>query len=197
METPLNQQSQADWSLYQLQAGRINQWHLRGRTAIFVDDEVHNIGLNWQRDEDQFVMVLEAPLGQGVIRVETSNEQNLPIKLSLPDGEVIYGEDTEATLYRILGWSIPVEGLTSWIKGLPLRSVPFSQQLNGDGRLKSLAQNGWHINYLDYFDIDSPAQGLPRKLYLKHERLALKIVIEHWQRSESVSSSPELFPDFN
>ena len=193
----LSQQSQADWAQYQLEAGRINQWDLRGRAAIFVDDDVHNVGLSWQRNEDDFVMILEAPFGQGVIRIESSNETDLPIELSLPDGQVVYGQDAEATLQSVVGWSIPVNGLVFWIKGLPLKASSFNHQLNGDGRLKSLSQNGWRINFLDYFDFDDPAQGLPRKLYLKHEKLALKIVIEHWQKPESMSSDSELFPAFN
>lgn len=194
---PLSQQKQADWAQYQLEAGRINEWDLRGRAAIFVDDEVHNVGLSWQRNEDDFVMILEAPFGQGVIRIESSNETDQPIELRLPDGQVVYGFDAETTLQSVVGWSIPIKGLVFWIKGLPQKPGSFNHQLNGDGRLKSLSQNGWRINFLDYFDFDGQAQGLPRKLYLKHERLALKIVIEHWQKSESVSPDPELFPAFN
>jgi len=196
-KTPLSQQSQLDWTQYQLQAGRINQWDLRGRAAIFVDDEVHNVGLSWQRNEDEFVIMLEAPFGQGVIRIESISDTNRPVKLSLPDGQVVYGLDAETTLQSVVGWSIPVNGLVFWIKGLPQKSASFSHQLYGDGRLKSLTQNGWRINFLDYFDIDGPARGLPRKLYLKHERLALKIVIERWQKPESISSDRELFPEFN
>ena len=196
-EKPLSQQSQVDWVQYQLEAGRINQWDLRARAAIFVDDDVHNIGLSWQRDEDDFVMILEAPFGQGVIRIESSNDTDLPIKLSLPDGQVVYGQDAETTLQSVVGWSIPVNGLVFWIKGLPQKSDSFSHHLNGDGRLESLLQNGWRINFLEYFDFGDPAKGLPRKLYLKHERLALKIVIEHWQKPESLPSNPELFPEFN
>ena len=194
---PLNQQSQVDWVQYQLEAGRINQWDLRGRAAIFVDDDVHNVGLSWQRDEDDFVMILEAPFGQGVMRIESSYETDLPIKLSLPDGQVVYGQDAETTLQSVVGWSIPVNGLVFWIKGLPQKSDSFSHLLNADGRLESLLQNGWRINFLNYFDFDDPAKGLPSKLYLKHEKLALKIVIEYWQKPESLTSNPELFPEFN
>ncbi len=115
----------------------------------------------------------------------------------LPDGKVVYGLDAETTLKSVIGWSIPVNGLEFWIKGLPQKPGGFNRELNGDGRLISLSQNGWRIDFLDYFDFDDPAQGLPRKLYLKHEKLALKIVIERWQKPKSTSSDSELFPKFN
>lgn len=194
---PLSAQSHSDWAQYQLEAGRISQWDIRGRAAIFVDDEVHNVGLSWQRNEDDFVITLEGPFGQGGVRIESNRHTDPPIKLSLPDGQIVYGLDAESTMQRVAGWSIPIDGLVFWIKGLPQKSTSFSQQLNGDGRLLSLSQNGWRINFLDYFDFDGQAKGLPRKLYLKHERLALKIVIERWQQPESMSSDSELFPAFN
>jgi len=196
-KTQSNEQNQADWQQYQLEAGRVNRWDLHGRAAIFVDDEVHNVGLSWQRNPDEFVIVLEAPFGQGVIRVESSRETALPVKLSLPDSQVVYGQSAESALQQTVGWSIPVSGLEYWIKGLPQKSDSYSHTLNVDGRLKSLLQNGWRINFLDYFDNDDSTKGLPRKLYLKRDGLALKIVIEHWQKPASISTSPELFPEFN
>ena len=192
-----DEQSQADWQQYQLEAGRVNRWDLHGRAAIFVDDEVHNVGLSWQRNPDEFVIILEAPFGQGVFRIESSRETDLPVKLSLPESQVIYSESAELALQQAVGWSIPVSGLEYWIKGLPQKSDNYSHTLTGAGRLKTLGQNGWRINFLDYFDDDHETGGLPRKLYLKHNRLALKIVIEHWQKPTSINANPELFPEFN
>ncbi len=194
---PVTKQSKKDWSQYQLEAGRINSWDLHGRAAIFVDDEVHNIGLSWRRNADEFVMIMEAPFGQGVFRLESSREAGLPVKLSLPDSRVVYAETAEAALEGVIGWSIPVSGLESWIKGVPRNKTGFSHDLNGDGRLSSLWQSDWRINYLDYFKFEDPARGLPKKMYLKHKRLALKIVIERWQKPQSSTGNSELFPDFN
>lgn len=194
---PVSEHSQKQWAQYQLEAGRISSWDLHGRAAIFVDDEIHNVGLNWQHSVEEFLMILEAPFGQGVFRIESSRETEFPVKLSLPDGQLVYAETAEAALERVVGWSIPVSGLESWIKGLPQKNISFSQDLNDDGRLKSLLQNDWRINYLDYFEFEHPAKGLPRKMYLKHNKLALKIVIERWQKPDTKASNTELFPDFN
>jgi outer membrane lipoprotein LolB len=184
------------WVQYQLEAGRINSWHLQGRAAVFVDDEVHNIGIRWRRNVEEFVIVLEAPFGQGVVRLESSRETAYPVKLSLSDGRVVYAEDAESALLDAVGFAIPLKGLDSWIRGLPMKTMPFSRELRDDGRLKALSQNNWQINYLDYFDPADEAKGLPEKMYLKHDKLALKIVIEHWQKPLIEVGNHELFPDF-
>ncbi len=198
-KSQVTEQTTKNWEQYQLQAGRIRQWHLHGRAAIFVDDEVHNVGLNWKSQEEAFIVTLEAPFGQGVIRIESSNQSDRSlVRLSLPDGRIVYGENAEAALRDVTGWSIPVSGLVYWVKGLPEKSDSFSFDLLVDGRPKSLLQNGWRINYLDYFEFGEVAQGLPRKMYLKRDNLALKIDIDSWQKPEIISGdSPELFPDFN
>ena len=87
--------------------------------------------------------------------------------------------------------------LKSWIKGLPLLDAEYDFDLQADGRLKSLRQDGWLINYLEYFAGDHMSKGLPRKMYLKHTNLAIKIVIDRWQQIESETKSPVIFPDFD
>lgn len=196
-KTPITQQNQTAWAQYQATTSQIENWDLRGRAVVLIDRAVHHVGLAWQQHAGRFLITLEAPFGQGAIRLETNPKSSLPVKLSLADGQIIDAETAEAALERVTGWFIPVSDLQFWIKGLPQQSSDFSYQLNGDGRLKSLQQNGWHIDYLSYFGSAEPGRGLPRKIYLKHNRLTLKIVIAHWQKPEVTSSKNQLFPDFN
>lgn len=198
-DLPVTDQSYQDWARYRVQLSKINSWEIHARAAIFVEQEVYQVGISWKREINVFVIVIEAPFGQGVFRVE-SNLQDFgqpPIKLSMPDGEVYFDDSAEALLVRALGWSIPVSGLKSWIKGLPLPNTGYSFDLQADGRLKSLRQNDWLINYLEYFPRDTEEQGLPRKMYLKHSNLALKIVIERWHPFKAEVNSPVLFPSFD
>jgi len=198
-DTPVTEESYVAWDRYQARLSDFDSWEIHARSAIFVNEEVYQVGINWQRERNRFVLVLEAPLGQGVFRVESysANGSTALVMLTLPDGQKYFNESAEALLLEVLGWSIPVSGLESWIKGLPLGTADYSFDLRGDGRPKSLLQNDWKINYLDYFDRQSPAQGLPRKMYLKHPDLALKIVIERWHQYESPVDPPVLFPEFN
>jgi len=198
-DTPVTEESYNAWARYQAQLAEFDSWEIHARSVIFVNEEVYQAGINWQREQDRFVLVLEAPLGQGVFRVESypANGSSALVMLTLPDGQKYFNESAEALLLEVLGWSIPVSNLEWWIKGLPMASADYSFDLRGDGRLKSLLQNDWKVNYLEYFDRQSPEQGLPRKMYLKHRDLALKIVIERWYQYESPVDPPVLFPEFD
>lgn len=195
----VTEQSKLDWIANAKQLDKIDHWDIRGRAVIFVGDQTNHIGIRWKRDQEHFSIVVEAPFGQGVIRVETTNsvDQNSAFKLNLPDGQIKYGPTAESLLTELLGWSIPVNGLKSWIKGQPHRQSAHSYLLNGDGRLRTLKQDNWKINYLDYFTADDEHLGLPKKIYMKHPTLALKIVIDHWNPVPQPDESTPLFPVFD
>ena len=165
-DLPVTDESYRNWAEHQAQLSKLNSWEIHARAAISVEREVYQVGINWQRENNHFVIVIEAPFGQGVFRVESNLQANgqPPIKLSLPDGQVFFDDSAEALLIGVFGWSFPVSGLKSWIKGLPLPDTDYSFDLRGDGRLKSLRQDDWVINYLDYFTQDAAAKGLPRKM---------------------------------
>jgi outer membrane lipoprotein LolB len=198
-DLPVTDESYRVWSERQVQLSNIDSWEIHARAAIFVEQEVYQVGISWHRESNNYVILIEAPFGQGVFRVETNltAEAAPPMKLSLPDGQVFYDDSAEALLVKVIGWSFPVSGLKSWIIGLPLIETDYTFDLRSDGRLKSLRQDDWLINYLDYFANGTAERGLPRKMYLKHNNLALKIVIDRWQQLQAKVSSPVIFPDFD
>ena len=198
-DIPVTEESFQIWAGHRAQLSKLNSWQIHARAAISVEQEVYQVGINWQRETDHFVIVIEAPFGQGVFRIESNPQANgqPPIMLSLPDGQVFFDDSVEALLIKVFGWPIPVSGLKWWIKGLPLPDTDYSFDLLGDGRLKTLRQDEWLINYLDYFASDTVNSSLPRKIYLKHPDLALKIVIERWQQVELETKSSVLFPSFD
>ena len=196
---PVTPESHQNWDRYQQQLKQFKSWDIHARSVITIEQEVYQIGINWQREAELFVILIEAPFGQGVFRVESSLQVDgsPPIKLSMPDGQEYFDETAEALLVKVLGWPFPVEGLKSWIKGLPLSGTEYTFDLWADGRLKTLEQDGWLINYREYFSFDSTDHGLPRKMNLKHANLALRIVVERWHQIESELNPTVLFPEFN
>ena len=207
-ELQVTQESEQNWDLRQQQLAAIDEWEIHARAAILlkvtningeVDDEVYPVGINWSRQQEHFSMVIEAPFGQGVFRIESnvSTDKNKQFKLTLADGKYRLGVTPEALLVDQLGWSIPVSGLKSWIKGLPQPDVESSYEIYGSGRLKSLRQNGWLINYLAYFSEEKQAQRLPKRMYLKHDNLGIKIVIERWEKLEASVEAESIFPSFD
>jgi len=183
------------WLEQQAAASAMTQWNLYARAALRLEGQAYNIGIRWQRDEDgRFTMLLEAPFGQGVMRVDTVGPGLY--RLRLPDGRLFEGDSVEALLEQVIGWTLPIGGLDYWVRGLPAPGTASSHRLNADGRAREIRQDGWDILYLDYFeDMDPPI--LPRLLSLENDELALKLVIERWQQAPAAADDADLFPSFD
>lgn len=192
---PITEESHQLWAQRQQTLHQFNHWSLRGRVALFIDDRVYNLGLGWKRDQDQHVLNLEAAMGQGVIHLEKNPGH---AQMSTPEGETHYGNNAQQLLQQTTQLTIPVEGLETWIKGLAHEQSPYLPDIDASGRVVTLSQDGWKINYFDYQTQtlnNGATLELPSKLYLKRANLALKIVIDQWQDAQNPEISP-LFADF-
>ncbi len=181
------------WLDRQQRAGAVESWNLHARAAITRRAEAYNVGIRWERDGQKSMLLLEAPFGQGVFRID--RPQGGWYRLRLPDGREFLNQTPEALLQDVIGWSLPISGLEFWIRGLPHPDSGYSHRLDVGGRARSIRQDDWKIDYLDYF-ADAPPR-LPRRMRLAHDELTLKLVIERWQQSEIDSSPSDLFPEFN
>ena len=183
------------WQQRQQQLSSFQHWGIRGRVALFVDNEVYNLGLNWTLSENHSSLKLEAALGQGMVQLEKNGSE---VSLMTSEGDSYYCQNAEQVLQQSTGWSIPVDGLEYWIKGINHPQSDHTRKLDNAGLASSLTQDRWKINYLDYTraeleQYDNPL--LPHKIYMKRNNIALKIVIDQWQPEQNTSSS-DLFPVF-
>ena len=95
------------------------------------------------------------------------------------------------------GWSLPISGLDYWIRGLPRPQAEAAHRFDAEGLTRSIRQDGWDIEYRDYFSADDEAPPLPRRLTLMNETLTLKLAIERWQASTARAEDADLFPSFD
>ena len=183
------------WQQRQQQLSTFNRWDLRGRVVLYINDEVHSVGLNWSRQQDISTLTLEAPLSQGMVKLEINPTA---ATLNTSEGNRYSGIDAQQVLLQATGWSIPLTGLTSWITGINHNASNFHPDIDATGNALSLEQDNWHINYLNYAPAQMPSGNvveLPQKIYMKHSDLALKIVIDQWQ-NPAPSPDSRLFPLF-
>ena len=196
-QTPAPEQLEArqqSWSEHRARLAAIETWDLHARAAVIRPGEVYNLGLRWKREAEQFMILLEAPFGQGVFRIE-SEPQNV-YRLRLPDGREFEDSTPEALFAQVLGWSLPIGGMEYWIRGIPHPDSEFRYRLDDAGRARSIEQDRWDIAYTGYFT-ESAEAGLPRRMKLAREDLSIKLAIERWQQSAEEQEAPDLFPDFD
>lgn len=182
------------WAAHQKAMTDYRTWDLHARAVVRHYTEVYNVGLQWKQDTGQFVMLLEAPFGQGVFRIDRDPGGNY--RLLLPDGQLFVNRTPEALLEDVFGWSLPIGGLRYWIRGLPRPGSEFRDRLNDSGLARSIHQDSWSIEFREYFD-NAGEPRLPRRLNLARDDFNIKLVIERWQQSEAVHPDADLFPEFN
>ena len=165
-------------------------WQIKGKASIMpqATEKSRRISLSviWQQQTDQFEVTLSGPLGQGKWQVFGGALQ--PIILT--DGvEQLSGADAELFMMRELGWILPFEAMSWWMRGLPapLTEATTSKdrlqkaalyRLNNRGLIAQLEQQGWLIEYTQYQNSDP--MELPRKIRATHPRAQVKVSLNQW-----------------
>ena len=162
----------------------IQHWELRGRLAVRADERGGQASLSWKRAGAQHSIRLNGPLGRGVVRV-TQDENGA--QLQDAEQRVFQAANAEELLYRYTGWRLPITNLNYWVLGVPVPDLPASQELDDAGRLKTLRQQGWEVQYQDY--VQFATQELPSRFTLTSlpdqanpelPAVEVRLVIERW-----------------
>ncbi len=153
------------------------QWQVQGKIAFISTEQRQSANLNWQHDERHSEMLLTSFIGTRILSLK-QNAQGAELEY---DGDTYADRDAGKLLYRLTGYSIPLDNAARWLKGTAVSELAsFDQQ----GRLKNLiwhTENGqqWQISYADYIKQDG--YWLPAKLTLKNPKIRLKIQLNDWQ----------------
>jgi len=173
----------AAWSARRRQLETRAHWALQGRVALRARDEGWQASLVWKRNADRHEIDLSGPLGGGRLRL--SQDRN-GAQLRDSSSKVVHAADAEQLLLQVTGWRLPFDGLNYWVLGLPAPGAVGAPDLDVWGRLKTLHQSGWDIEFLGYEPFDGAE--LPSKLFIRREQpagvggetLEVRLVIDRW-----------------
>jgi len=148
-------------------------WQAQGRLAATQGNKGGNASFTWQQKGNSYLVRLFGPFGSGSVVIK-----NYPayIELKEANGKITRAQTPEQLMQKIAGWQVPLNGLQYWLKATPLPSQHHVQELDNQGRLRYLAQDGWKIFYEHYHE--NPL--LPSKLRLENKNIKIKIVITSW-----------------
>lgn len=154
----------------------IKQFSLKGRLGITTEPKNHSARMAWQHKSEKDNIDIYSPIGGKVANILKTPElvtltDNGNKKTTAPDAETL----TEETL----GFRLPLSGLSHWILGKPSNTGLINVvtwDLNG--RISTLQQNGWDIQYKNYRE--HAGYFLPKKVTLKNDKMTIKLIIEKW-----------------
>jgi outer membrane lipoprotein LolB len=166
------------WVSHRAAVEQLHAWSVIGRISLFNESEAWNGTVRWRQDRERYAIRLTGPLGQGGIAVVGDDVQ---VVLKTSDGTTTTAGRPEVLLSRQLGLPVPVRGLRYWVRGLPEPGAAHDRELDAEGRLARLSQNGWQMEVLSYEPVDGVV--LPRKIFLESAEWNLRLVVDQWTLS--------------
>lgn len=168
---------QADsWHTHKQQITPLDAWQINGKLGIRSEKESGSAVLFWLQRQDYFDIRLSGPLGQGSTRL--TGRQGA-VSLEIANRGTFQAASAEELMQQQLGWSLPVENLLWWVRGLPAPYSKSQVQLDSNSLLAKLEQDQWQVNYLSY-RTENGLQ-LPERIKLSGAGLNITLVIKEWQ----------------
>ena len=152
--------------------GEAVEFEVTARFAARYNGDAASGQIAWRHEPDRDEMLISSPFGQGLARVTRQAAQTT---LVTSDQQRYSAADPEALTEQVLGFRLPLKGLADWVRARPAPDAPAQAERATDGRLLSLEQFGWHVQYQAY-EADRPS-----KLRLTYPGLELRLAISEWK----------------
>lgn len=165
-----------DWKTHKAQISHIDGWQISGKIGIRAPQDSGSGTLFWLQRQDYFDIRLSGPLGRGATRLTGRPDA---VTLEVAGQGRFEAQSPEALVESQLGWQLPVSNLLWWIRGLPAPDSRSRISLDNNGRLATLQQDDWDVQYLGYQEEDGIA--LPSRIKLEGRNLQITLVIKDWQ----------------
>jgi len=148
------------------------EFDLAGRLAARYGSESFSANLAWRHAREADEMLITTSLGQGVARILREGDE---VTLTTAEPREYRAADAETLTEQVLGFRVPLAGLAQWIRARPSGKAAAKAEYHDDGRLRSLEEMGWRVEYLEYDG------KLPSRLRLTYPGIELRLAISQWK----------------
>jgi len=132
---------------------------------------------SWRHESGHDTIDLTSPLGQTIARLEGDAGG---VRIQTPDGRVDTAEDWDTLTSRSLGLTLPVRGLSAWLRGLPREGSQYSFERDARDRPSVLRQDGWEVTYA-YAESDAARAARLTLRYPGADPIEVRIAVDRWQ----------------
>ncbi len=164
------------WKTHKAAVSALQRWQARGRIAVRTDEDGWSASFDWKQVDGDYRIRLRGPFGQGAMELDGSARG---VWLKRAGQPAVFSTRPEILLEQQSGWRLPVAGLDYWLRGLPDREGEADSQLDAAGRLVSLQQHGWQVDYRNYRHYGNYA--LPTRLDLRRNGVRVRLLIDDWE----------------
>jgi len=168
-----------DQQIYLDRANRIaafEQWGLVGRLSLDDGEDGGSGKLRWEVRSTASDLDFHGAMGRGAWQLQVRPDGAM---LREADGHVQVATDVNSLMQDRVGWSVPVDALAWWVRGLRAPGIIEFEEFDTDGRLLSLRQFGWAVDFKRYRSVDDMA--LPVRLEAQRDSHRVKLAIGSWR----------------
>jgi outer membrane lipoprotein LolB len=174
LSTDTQTQVPALWPRHHEQMLGISNWHIKGKIGYETASEGGSAWLDWHQQVNQFSLLLSGPFGAGTVQIFGDDGFVTLRQAKAPD---ISSVSAKKLARHLLGWELPIDELSYWIRGIPAPSTLASKQsFNQQSLLANLRQNGWQLVFSKYRQTE--AGILPGKITATQGETHFKLIIK-------------------
>lgn len=153
-------------------------WTFQGRVAISKAGSGGSGRIEWRQQGRDYRIQLSAPVTRQSWRLSGEGATGQAV-LEGVEGGPRAGDDPQELLRAATGWDIPVEGLPAWVRGL-IDEGQAGVQPDAQARPASLDQQGWRIDYLEWFPAGEGRPALPRRIEARQGQAKVRLIVDSW-----------------
>ena len=153
----------------------LERWSLDGKLAVSDGKEGGSGRLQWTTESGRSELDFRGTLGRGAWQLDIDPDL---ATLTLANGETWQAADVSSLVRDHVGWDVPVESLSWWVRGVAAPGRVDHQSFDDNGRMTLLSQHGWDVEYERYKEFSGMA--LPTRLDARNGERHVKFVMRGW-----------------
>lgn len=160
----------------QKRLAQIDHWQFSGKLAVRTPEQSESAQIQWQQNGEHFDIRLSGPAG-----LKATHIVGEPGDVNFEQGDRRErATSVEALSQRLIGWPLPADELTWWLRGLPASGTQAqSAGYAPEGWLVHLVQDGWTIHFSQHRAAGSAT--LPGRIEAVRGDVKIILIIKHWQ----------------
>lgn len=154
----------------------VTHWQFSGKLAVRTPEQSDSAQIAWKQDDKRFDIRLSGPAG-----LKAAHIYGMPGDVDFEQGDHHASADSvEALSEQLVGWPLPADELTWWLRGIPAASARVqSAAYTTEGWLAYLVQDGWTIHFSNHQPVNGMA--LPGRIEAVRGDAKIILVIKEWQ----------------
>lgn len=165
----------SDWTTHRNAVIARAAWDLQGKIGLRSPEHSGSAFLSWSQQPGTYRLVLSGALGLGRLVLEGDSTG---VTWQGKDGRTRHHPDPSVLIAEAWGWTVPVNSLRFWVRGIPDPSLPVEEQELERGLAKRFRQSGWTVVPENYGE--ATGLSLPGRVRLQGEDAALTVSISRW-----------------